>query len=115
MTKKYVDSSGEPIRKYPPATTPEGREDQLIALAMDVAEQRMRNGTATSQEVTHFLKAGSINSRLERDILKLNKELISAKTEALQSQKRVEELYSNALSAMRSYAGSPDGDETYED
>lgn len=115
MAKKYIDSSGESYKKYPPALTPEGREDQLVALAMDVAEQRMRNGTATSQEVTHFLKQGSTNARLERDILRLNKELITVKTEAMQSQKRVEELYSNALSAMRSYSGSVDEEFNYED
>lgn len=100
-------------RKFAPATTPEGRENQLISLAMDLAEKRMREGTASAQEVTHFLKAGSPTARLEREILEKNKELITAKTEAIHSQKRIDELYANAIAAMRSYSGNGDseGDE----
>ena len=90
--------------------TPEGREDQLIALAVDLAEKQLREGTASSQVITHYLKLGSTKDRLEKEILKEQKKLISAKTEAIQSAKRVEELYSEALSAMRSY-GSHSGEE----
>ena len=89
----------------PPATTPEGRENQMIALAMDLVEKRLLEGTATSQETTHFLKLGSTKEKLEKDILEKQKELITAKTEAIQSGKRIEELYSNALDAMRTYSG----------
>ena len=78
---------------------------------MDLVEKRMREGTASAQEVTHFLKAGSVNSRLERQILEKNKELITARTEAIQSQKRIDELYANAISAMRSYYGNGSEDE----
>lgn len=111
---KYMPTGTEVPRKAPPASTPEGRENQLIAYAMDLAEKRILAGTASAQEVTHFLKAGSINSRLERKILEKQSELLTAKTEAIQSQKRVEELYASALSAMKTYSGSKvDGD--YED
>lgn len=99
----------------PPATTPEGREQQLIALAMDATEKRIRNGTATAQELVHFIRAGSPTARLERQILEKQKELITAKTEAIESQKRTEELYANALAAMRAYSGSSEGVEEYED
>ena len=99
----------------PPATTPEGREQQLIALAMEATEKRIKNGTATAQELCHFLKAGSPTAKLERQILEKQKELITAKTEAIESQKRVEELYSNALAAMRSYSGASEGTNDYED
>lgn len=92
-------------RTQPPATTPEGRENQLIALAMDAVEKRIRNGTASAQELVHFLKAGSPNAKYEREILKKQDKLLDAKTESLQSQKRIEELYENALSAMRKYSG----------
>lgn len=88
-----------------PAISPEARENQLIALAVDLVEQRLRDGTASSQETTHFLKQATAKAKLERDILEKQKELITAKTEALQSQKRIEELYANALKAMRSYNG----------
>lgn len=89
----------------PPATTPEGRENQLIALAIDVAEKQLREGTASAQVVTHFLKLASSKERLEREKLELENELIKAKTENLQSQKNIEELYSNAIVAMQTYSG----------
>jgi len=95
----------KPIKR-PPATTPEARENQMIALAVDLAERQLMNGTASSQVVTHFLKLASSKERLERDLLKQEVELKKAKTEAIQSSKRVEELYINALNAMRSYTGS---------
>lgn len=113
MVKANENSRGK-VSNRSPAVTPEGREQQLIALAMEATEKRIRNGTATAQELCHFLKAGSPTAKLERQILEKQKELITAKTEAIESQKRVEELYSNALSAMRAYSGSSEGDEYYE-
>lgn len=101
--------------KRPPATTPEGREQQLIALAMEATEKRIRDGTASAQELVHFLKAGSPTAKLERQILEKQKELLVAKTAAIESQKRVEELYANALSAMRAYSGDPEKGNDYED
>lgn len=96
--------SGEPGR----AVTPEARENQLIALAIDLAEQQLRDGTASSQVITHYLKLGSTKDRLEKEILAKQKDLLEAKTEAIKSQQRVEELYSNALQAMRIYSGQVD-------
>ena len=83
----------------------------MIALAMDVVEKRLRNGTASSQETTHFLKLGSIKEKRELALLEQELQLKRAKTEAIQSAKRVEELYSKALDAMRSYSGSSGDDE----
>ena len=94
-----------------PAFTPEARENQLISLAVDLVEQRLLDGTASSQEVTHFLKLGSMKERLEREKLEEENKLLRARTENLQSQKRVEELYTKALNAMRNYAGQGDDDE----
>jgi molybdenum cofactor biosynthesis enzyme len=98
-------------RRRPPATTPEARENQMIALAVDLAEKQLMNGTASSQVVTHYLKLGSTKERIEKEILEKQKELIVAKTEAIQSAKRIEELYVNALNAMKSYSGNRRGDE----
>ena len=107
--KKSVTADYTPM---PKASTPEARESQLIALAVDLAEQQLINGTASSQVITHYLKLGTQKERIEREILERQKELITAKTEALKSQKRVEELYANALAAMKSYSGlSEDNDE----
>ena len=94
-----------------PAIDPENRENQLISLATDLVEQRLRDGTASSQETTHFLKLGTTKARLEREILEKQKDLITAKTESLQSAKRIEELYTEALNAMRRYGGQSVPDE----
>lgn len=107
--RKTPTVSGEK-RKVKPATTPEAREDQLIAMAYNLVEQRLLNGTATSQETTHFLKMGSRKARLEAEKLKRENELLIAKTEAIQSGKHIEELYSNAIAAMRVYSGQEDDD-----
>lgn len=93
----------EDLPDYRPATTPEARENQLIALAIEVAEEQLRNRTASAQVITHYLKLGSTKERLEKEILERQKELITAKTEALQSAKRIEELYGDALNAMKEY------------
>ena len=90
--------------------TPEARENQLISLAVDLAEQQLLDGTASSQVITHYLKLGSTKERLEKQIMEEQKKLLEAKTEAIQSAKRVEELYANALNAMKNYSGRS-GDE----
>jgi DNA-binding ferritin-like protein len=92
-------------RRRPPAKTIEARENQLIALAVDLAEQQLANGKASSQVITHYLKLGSTKERLEKEILEKQKDLLQAKTDAIQSAKKVEELYKNALDAMRCYSG----------
>lgn len=93
-------------RRRPPATTPEAREKQMISLAVELAEKQLREGTASSQVITHFLKRSSMKEKIEQEILEKQKELIVAKTEAIHSIKRVEELYMNALNAMRMYTGT---------
>lgn len=97
-------------RKSPPARSPEAREQQLIALAIDLAEEQLRNGTATSQVITHYLKLGASDTRIDKEIKEKKKELLTAQTEALKSEARVEELYSKALNAMRSYSGQNEED-----
>lgn len=98
------------VRKKP-ATTPEENENECISLAYDLVKKRLRNGTATSQETTHFLKAGSRKYQLEIEELKRRNDLLVAKVENLESQKRVEDLYANALSAMKTYSGHGDDNE----
>lgn len=100
-------------KKIRPAINPEQRENQMIALAVDLAEKQLLEGTASSQVITHYLKLGTMKEKIERDILEKQKELITAKTEALKSQKRVEELYAEALTAMRRYNGQGESDEEY--
>lgn len=112
--KKAEPLANDSKRRSRPAATPEARENQLIALAMDVAEQQMLNGTASPQLIAHFLKMGSTRNRYEISKLKRENELLEAKTEAIKSQKDNEELYRNALEAMRRYGGSMFGDSNVE-
>ena len=88
-----------------PATTPEARENEMISLATDLAEEQIREGSASSQVISHFLKLGSTRERLEQERLQHENELTRVKIEQIESQKRVEELYMEALTAMRSYSG----------
>lgn len=101
-------------RKMSPARTPESRENQMIALAVELAEKQLMEGTASSQVITHFLKLGSTKEKIEKEILIKQKDLIAAKTEQIQSQKRIEELYADALNAMRRYSGN-ESDQDEED
>lgn len=105
-------------RRRSPATSPEMREMQLADAAYDLAEEQLSAGTASSQVITHFLKAGSSRERLEQERMRHEVELMQVKKEQLEGQKRVEELYVNALEAMRGYSGlgsGPDVDGTVED
>ena len=104
-------SKEEKLKRRPPAKTIEARENQLIALAVDLAEKQLEKGTASSQVITHYLKLGSTKERLEKEILVHQKDLLVAKTESIQSAKKVEELYKNALDAMRTYSGQEVPDE----
>lgn len=100
-------SSRKPRR---PATTPEGRENQLISLAVDLAERQLIEGTASSQVITHFLKMSSTREKLEQERLHRENLLLSAKVDQISSAKKVEELYEKALNAMRIYAGQETDD-----
>ena len=98
------------------ARSPEARENQLISDAYDFAERSMREGTASSQMVTHFLKLGSYKERLEQEKLKNENELLKAKVKSLESAEKSEEAYEKVIRAMREYSGNfDDEDEYYED
>ena len=107
---KKSDTSGS-SKKIRPALTPEARENQLISLAVDLAEQQLRDGTASSQVITHYLKLGTTRERLEKELLESEVELKKAKKESIQSADRIEKLYSEAIIAMRNYGGRGDPDE----
>jgi hypothetical protein len=91
--------------KRQPAVTEESRENQLVSLAIDLAEKQLSEGTASSQVITHYLKLGSTRERLEQERLHRENQLLDSKVELMASAKRVEELYETALNAMRLYAG----------
>lgn len=102
---KRMSSQSRSEDRIRPALTPESRENQLIALSVDLAEKQLREGTASSQVITHFLKLGSTKNQLELEKIRHENALLEAKTQSIQSAKRVEELYENALNAMKDYSG----------
>lgn len=110
MAKGTTKSSNN-RRKSRPAIDPEARENQMIALAVDLAEQQLIEGTASSQVITHFLKLGTTKAELEKEKLRRENEVLSAKAKAYQSGEEMKELYENAIKAMRDYAGQGDPDE----
>ena len=110
MARTKTKPPSESIKKRRPAISPEARENQLVSLAIDLAEKQLLEGTATSQVITHYLKIGSTKDKIEKEILEKQKELIEAKTSSLKSAQRIEELYANALDAMRTYSGTQGGD-----
>lgn len=111
--RKATPVSGEK-RKSRPATTPEARMNQLVAKAYDLVEQRLEDGTATSQETTTLIKYGSEKAKLEAEKLKKETELLKAKASAVESGQRIEELYLNAIAAMKTYTGQTE-EENVED
>ena len=105
MVTRRTNEPNVKTTRRPPATTPEARENQLIAHAVDLAEDQLLKGTASAQVISHYLKLGSSREKLEQERLRGENELLKVKAEAIASAKRVEELYTTALNAMRSYAG----------
>lgn len=111
MAKVKVTSSQGPARRTRPALTPEAREQQLISYAVDLAEQQLLDGTASSQVITHYLKLGTTRERLEQKRIEQEIELQKAKTKALGDTEAIKVLYENALKAMREYSGYGDSDD----
>lgn len=107
-TKSKVIPTSQVKKKRRTASTPEAREQQMISLATDLAEQQLRDGTASSQVITHYLKLGSSKDKLEKEKLQEENKLLKAKTQAVESSKRIEELYEEALAAMKGYRGESD-------
>lgn len=95
-------------KRRAPALTPEARENQLIAEAIDLAEKQITEGTASSAVICHYLKLGSTKAKLENEKLQEENKLLRARTEALESQKNVEQLYKDAITAMSEYRGVND-------
>lgn len=115
MAKAKQSSAKPMLYDAPPAISNQAREDQLIALAVNLAEKQLIEGTASSQVITHYLKLGSTKERMEKEMMAEQIKLLTAKTEALKSAKHVEELYAEAMSAFRRYSGQEYADDIKED
>lgn len=103
MAKGRAKKTDHPIR---PALSPENRENQMVSLAIDLAEQQLRDGTASSQVITHYLKLGTMKHKAEMEKLQRENELLRAKTEALESSKRTEAMFEDAVKAFKGYQSS---------
>lgn len=110
MKKTKAENTSRPRR---PALTPEARENQLISLAVDLAERQLQDGTASSQVITHFLKLGTTKAELEKEKLERENELLRAKTDAIEGSKDMLEMYENAIKAMQRYSGHGGSDDEY--
>ena len=115
MKQVKTDAKVSKNKKPRPALTPEARENQLISLAVDLAEQQLMDGTASSQVITHFLKLASSKEKLEKEKLQNENTLLKTKVEALQSTQRIEELYADAIKAMSLYRGEGSVEDTDSD
>ncbi len=104
-TKNTKASSAKEVARQP-AKTPEEQEQRMIALSMDLAEKQLREGTASSQVITHYLKLASSKEKAEKEKLKEEIKLLQAKSKAIESAERMEKVYAEALAAMREYNGS---------
>ena len=111
MNRKAPIKHTDTTRKIRPALSPEAQENQLISLAMDLVKQRLLDGTASSQETTHFLRLGSMKERAEMEILEKQKELMTAKTELIRSTRNSEELLDKAMKAFGTYQGRGEPDD----
>lgn len=111
MAKVKKTESFEQKKKIRPALTPETRENQMISLAVDLAEKQLIEGTASSQVITHFLKLGSTKEKLEKEKLIGENKLLEAKVEAIKSQAKSEEMFEKAILAMKQYSGNGDNDD----
>ena len=105
VPKVKVKSSSDTPRRMRPALSLEARENQMISRAVDLAEQQLIDGTASSQVITHYLKLGSTKAQLENDKLREECNLLRAKVENLKAQAKSEELFEKAIEAMKSYSG----------
>lgn len=105
-------SSGSNLGR--PALSIEARENQLISLCVDEAEKRIRDGTASSQLLVHYLKQGTVKAQLEKEKLVQENKLTEAKIKALESAEEIKVLYDAALKAMRTYSGQDEPEDPYE-
>lgn len=105
MTKAKEPSESKHIRRAP-AKTPEARENQMIALAVDLAEEQLRSGTASSAVISHYLKLGTVREGMERSKMQAEIKLLQARAEAQESSKNLEEIAAKAIQAMREYSGN---------
>lgn len=114
MVARRVNTPEPEVPKRRAATTPDGRENQLVNLAVDLAERQLRDGTASAQVLSHYLKAGSSREFLEKQRIQMDVKLMQAKQEQLENMAKMDVLYTNAIAAMRGYQGDIQPEEPHD-
>lgn len=94
-----------------PARTPEARENQLINLAVDLAEKKLRDGTASSQIITTLLNLATTKTQLEMEKIRSDLRVSDAKIKQIETQQTSSELYEEALAAFKTYSGNNEYEE----
>lgn len=112
MGRQKAQPSSGSTREFPPALSPEEKDNQMISLATDLVEKRLREGTASSQEIVYYLKLGSQKEKLEKQILERQAELMEAKTASLQSAQRIEALFDEAMKMFKVYSGAENAEDS---
>lgn len=108
---KVTTTTSKQRKKLRPALSPEARENQMIALAVDLAEQQLIDGTASAQVITHFLKLGTTKAELDKEKIRKETELLGAKIQMVDSIEEQKKLAEDAIKAMRNYSGTGEDDE----
>lgn len=113
MRKKKVTDENLPAKKLRPAITPEARENQMISLAVNLAEKQLMEGTASSQVISLYLKRAMEKEKDDLELEKLREEnkLLRAKTESIQAAQRTDEIYLEVMNCMREYSGEMDSED----
>jgi hypothetical protein len=99
------------MAKSRPGLSPEAEENRMIALAVNLAEKQLTEGTASSQIITHYLKLATVKEKLQNERLMEENKLLRAKTEHIQREEKLEEKYDAAIKAMKAYQGYGDPDD----
>lgn len=101
----------EPSGRRQPASTPEDREQQMIHYADQLAEKQLRNGTASAQVITHYIKLGTAKEGLEREKIRHENLRLEAQVAQIKAQQGTAELYEKVLDALKIYTGSDEDDD----
>ena len=111
MNKVTSKGTTKPVRRSRPALTPEAKENQMIAKAVNLAEQQLDDGTASSQIIVHYLKLGTVKAQLELEKIRKENKLLEVKADSIKSGEHGKEMYEKALRAFKGYSGQGDDDD----
>lgn len=93
--------------KTTPPLSDKDHEAKLISLTLQMAEQQLIDGTASSQVMTHFLRLGSIRSKVELEKLRLENNLLTEKIQSEKMGQQLKEMFQDVMESLRDYQAPP--------